>query len=652
MPKKPATIAPSVAKPASIIGWRWVTVVLMAGVFMFGCFVGNAPISSTEGHRALVGHQMLQKGEYLITTIYGRLYQTKPPLQPLTIALSEHLLGGPSEFAWRLPSVLGAALMAAFLALMSDRWFGRPAGLVAGFCSLGMVVLWEQNRTADIDSMNTLVSVVAACCLIELIINRPRRPIVWMLLGGLTLGASLLYKGPAGMPVIGGALLGSIFTAIYFGSKSVLSNPIPAHDPLAPAASPAYKNADAPISKATVSPAHVSEATDPLSARWDWLKRPWFVGALLIGGGLFAWVMLAIKAEMARRGLSPDTTGLEEAGRRMLVTDFPTLLKALLVPLTLIVFSMPVSFLAGYAIFTRKGWNSADPKQRTLIRTLVFSLLGAFVIGIIAGITNYRYGYVSLPLLCPLAAAAYKVHEPFLSTAKGQKVSRLLLFILGMVFLVAFVFFAIVSLRDHADSRVMIIAFMLVMMGLSMLIRGQDTAWRVRGLCILMLILAVPFAFWKNNESQRKSAKIAIDLALKKKLPTGTPVTVGRMLLTQPELFYYGQFVVNSYGDTLKEPVQLNRSQWILFNKEEYTNWKQAYGGQFVEVIDLHTARHTSYLVWLDPSLPAQSPATQPVTRPALGPAREPVTRPSTGSVIQPATRPATGPATLPASLP
>lgn len=614
------------------INWRWVMVIFMSGIFVFGWSVGNAPIASTEGHRALVGHQMLQQGEYLITTLFGRIYQTKPPLQPLTIALSEHLFSGPSEFAWRFPSVFGAAFLAAFLAAMGDRWFGRPAGLISGFTSLGMVVLWEQNRTADIDSMNTMVSVIAACCIIEVFMNRPKWPILWAIFGGLALGASLLYKGPAGLPVIGGALIGSILAAWMAGKTSPaieVSNNARAGDESAdPGPSPSLEMAS--VSTVILSHPHAPAITpnDPAhpSTRWHWLRRPWFLLILAIGGGCFWMVMHAIAVEMARRGLVPDRSGIEEAERRMLATNAGTILKALLVPFTLLAFSMPVSLLASYAVFSRKGWHSADRRQRNLIRALGLSMLGAFVIGIIAGITNYRYGYVSLPLLCLLAGAAYKVHESWLASERGRKQALVLLIILGMVYFGAFVFFGVLGYANAPDRPSIMIAGALAMMGLSALWRGRDFGWRVRGACLLMIVLAVPFALWKNAESRVKSGQALVG-AIHRSIPVGATVTTGRMLMTQPEIFYYARLNVVSYGDGLKDPVPLPTAQWILFNDKEYAAWDKVYPGQLASVTKLATDRHTSYLVYYDPSLPA---ATQPMKRASTEPMTSSTTRPMT----------------------
>jgi 4-amino-4-deoxy-L-arabinose transferase-like glycosyltransferase len=107
--------------------------------------LGDAPLAGTEGHRAITAHEMVQTGRWLIPRIYGEPYLAKPPLHYWTLALSESLFGSTSEWAYRLPSVLAAAMLAAALCLTAHRWFGPPAGVVSGICFLALITLWAQT---------------------------------------------------------------------------------------------------------------------------------------------------------------------------------------------------------------------------------------------------------------------------------------------------------------------------------------------------------------------------------------------------------------------------------------------------------------------------------------------------------------------------
>ncbi len=183
--------------------------ILLAGLFIYTWRLGAAPIDGTEPLRALVGHQMAQGGSLLVPRIYGEVYLRKPPLMYWIIAATEKALGYGDEFVWRLPSALGAVALAIFLAWWAGRWFGDAARLVSGFACLGLIALWAQDRGADIDSLDTLTSVLAACCILELGFGPARQRWLWVVALAAAAGAALLLKGPAAAPTIAGALVAS-----------------------------------------------------------------------------------------------------------------------------------------------------------------------------------------------------------------------------------------------------------------------------------------------------------------------------------------------------------------------------------------------------------------------------------------------------------
>ena len=52
---------------------RDLLVIFFAGLFIYGWKLGVAPLAGTEPLRALVAHQMVQGGDYLVPRIYGEL---------------------------------------------------------------------------------------------------------------------------------------------------------------------------------------------------------------------------------------------------------------------------------------------------------------------------------------------------------------------------------------------------------------------------------------------------------------------------------------------------------------------------------------------------------------------------------------------------
>ena len=112
--------------------------VFLAALFVYGYRVGDAPLDRTEPHRAVVAHQMVLSGDWLVPHLNGEVYLRKPPLIYWAEAASEKLTGRAEPWVWRLPSVLGSALcLAAVVAAWAGRWFGvgRPSGRRAWRCS-------------------------------------------------------------------------------------------------------------------------------------------------------------------------------------------------------------------------------------------------------------------------------------------------------------------------------------------------------------------------------------------------------------------------------------------------------------------------------------------------------------------------------------
>jgi 4-amino-4-deoxy-L-arabinose transferase-like glycosyltransferase len=161
---------------------------------------------------------MVKGGDWLIPRLYGEVYLRKPPLIYWIEAGTEKLMGRGDEFVWRLPSAVGSALLAVFVAWWSDRWFGSRALLPAGFACLALVALWDQDRGADIDALNTAFAVVTSLCVLELVWGLGRMQAGWSIAMGLSLGATLLLKGPGGLPQVFGALWDRRF---FFGTGRV-----------------------------------------------------------------------------------------------------------------------------------------------------------------------------------------------------------------------------------------------------------------------------------------------------------------------------------------------------------------------------------------------------------------------------------------------
>ena len=77
------------------------TLTFLFGLLAFSWRIGEAPLAGTEGHRAIVAHQMVESGEWLVPKLYEVVYLRKPPLIYWLQAAAETVAGEAAEWVWR-----------------------------------------------------------------------------------------------------------------------------------------------------------------------------------------------------------------------------------------------------------------------------------------------------------------------------------------------------------------------------------------------------------------------------------------------------------------------------------------------------------------------------------------------------------------------
>ncbi len=333
-------------------------------------WLGLTPLAGTEAHRIFPAREMLRSGNWLVPMLYGQPYATKPPLHHWLIATAELISGHGNVFVWRLPSALDGAVLSFALCWFAGRWFGRTAGIISGLCGVGMIALWGQWQVADIDSTNTLFSALAALCGVELLVARPRVRWPWVIASSLAIAASLMTKGPGSAPIILGVWLWvAIATAISRIGPNDDKNPL-------------------------------ASDNDSALARGSAFFFPLLIGALI-----FVVYLCAAKHSLELQGFGADMRGVREAEDHL---RFPTAAKflhsLLVMPTQLFLFSLPASLALPLALDQeiRQIWNR---QSRRIATALTASVVLGWAICALSALDNPRYGYVTLPLLCPVAGA-------------------------------------------------------------------------------------------------------------------------------------------------------------------------------------------------------------------------------------------------------
>jgi 4-amino-4-deoxy-L-arabinose transferase-like glycosyltransferase len=561
-PALPANIESRLAKHGTLFG--------AAAIFLltFAChlpLLGNPPLAGTEGLRVIPAHDMVRTGDWILIRLYGQLYLIKPPLHDWLIAISEIISRtGGNEFVWRLPSLIGAAFLNVALYLFGARWFGRLGGIVSGICGLGLLALWGQARTADVDGTNTLACTLAILCLIELHFGSPTRRWPWIWGGGIAFGATLMTKGPAGIPIIIGELLWLIICS---------------------ARSTGFRG----VRRALASP-----------AAW----APLLIGAALFGAyGFAAWRALH------HLQTTPDFSGLQEVNKTLYPDSIPRIASALLVPFLTFAFSLPVSLALPLVLIPGfrnaiKASGNEDIQRVRITDALAASVLLSWLVCLLTGMVNVRYAYVTITPLC-LLGGALAASVPF----QGERPANILRAIVSgsaLVLLGGYWFIAIgLAWKGGIGKPVMLFAGVLATIIAVIAFRLITTrpswtpAW---GLPMLLMLVAVPFAFQFRVERNEHSGKQAAHdlLAI-----TGPKAAVlgGAVLHSHPEMFFYAGFdAQTTMTFHVQNPSHYAGDRWVVLDPVEYANWTHAAPQRLSRWSQIRCGKDVCYVAWFSES--------------------------------------------------
>ncbi len=361
--------------PNAAWSWRWplqlLAVLLVAGA-VFWPLLGDSGFSFSEGPRVLPGWEMARHGDWLMPHLFGQPYLRKPPGMPWAIGLFSMALGE-SEFSARAVSALAMTIGAVLAWLFARRWFGDPWGLVAGIGFSLTPLFWYPGRSAEIEALHALFSLLAMLTATEVLapLQRPRpaAAAAWSGALALSITAMAIVKGPAGMPCLAGVMAGVCITT---RSRRPLFNP------------------------------------------YFWAGL--LTGALLIAG--FAWALLVRVRALPEL---PVTQSLEQ----FLWKPGKVLEVIFLLPLFLLA-ALPCA--AGLLLVLPRppGGRQKTPRD-TVGRSLAWTVIATLLLYTIIGVSKNRYAMpiaTILPLV--LAYGHARLHDRLLPP-KVLRVARLLL---------------------------------------------------------------------------------------------------------------------------------------------------------------------------------------------------------------------------------
>lgn len=529
------------------------------------------PISGTEGHRSLTAHQMIVSNQYLIPVLYGRPYLAKPPLHYWLIVLSEWTFGA-NDAAWRLPSAVCGAAMCAISCLMAARWFGRWAGLISGMLGVAMIVVWGEHQVSDVDGTNRIFVTLAALFALDAIVGPSAGTSarwIWALASSVCMAAMLMIKGPGGLPIIGGLWL---WIAI--------------------------------VAKRNKS--------------YSWLKSPGYWLPLLLGAAALTCYIFVALHEIPRRGLSRDFGGLREAGQNMVPSTLSRYIKALFVPPLIFLYSFPLTL--SLVFWRSKRVRDAVPaRQRNIAGLIAGGVLISWIICFVSGMSNPRYAYVTLSILCPLGGVV-AVAMSRLSGARLADSPQGWLRVTGIgvsiAFAVAGIPLTVLCLKLNQGSPKGLVAGAIVataagvaMCILTVIRVHNGWTWAI-GLILQAAIISYPFGLYRRLD-RTKSSGIHIARIIEKIVGPNAPMAVGGGITYKPEIFYYAGTRTKAFLPVEFRPDRVAPETWLFMQEFELKKvWKDALaptGKQLQRVTQVTRGGETQYFIaWYGAPLPAE----------------------------------------------
>ena len=163
-------------------------------------FWGLGAISLTslnEGRRALAIKEMFAGGNWLLPTLNGELYLTKPPFLYWISLIFSNLAGAVNEWTLRLPSALAALVTLWMVYRYSLKKFGAWPALFSVqilLANLGFAML---ARRVEIEMLLTMLCVGSLLSALKYIEEPAKK--AWIYLSYLLLALAVLTKGPVAL---------------------------------------------------------------------------------------------------------------------------------------------------------------------------------------------------------------------------------------------------------------------------------------------------------------------------------------------------------------------------------------------------------------------------------------------------------------------
>lgn len=156
-----------------------------------------------EPRFALIAHEMLRDGSFIVPHLQGEVYSEKPPLQVWLIALASLPFGEVTEWSARIPSALAAIATVVLTGWFARRYFGSGAGYAAALILLTSGHFFMRARWSCTDTLLTFFFLAAV--VLAFLWTEGVKWAGWVFF--LACALATLTKGPVGLVLPAGILV-------------------------------------------------------------------------------------------------------------------------------------------------------------------------------------------------------------------------------------------------------------------------------------------------------------------------------------------------------------------------------------------------------------------------------------------------------------
>jgi 4-amino-4-deoxy-L-arabinose transferase-like glycosyltransferase len=172
-------------------------------------FLGSTrTLTDHEVYVSLPAREMLESGDWIVPNYAHRTWLAKPPLVYWMTAGVAAARGVFDEWTARLPSAASTIVLCVAVAWLAGRWFGRAAGLLAGFVQATCVYTFMQGRLGEIDMpLACLLALAFVSVAPHMTADRVKLPLRAAIAFHLFVGLGVLAKGPMALLLVGAFII-------------------------------------------------------------------------------------------------------------------------------------------------------------------------------------------------------------------------------------------------------------------------------------------------------------------------------------------------------------------------------------------------------------------------------------------------------------